>query len=204
MFKGNLRQKNSCLKNFGPRTQPYGRHIPIPSTFYVPTEPHRGHASRIFCCLLYFLLLLLLPVAVLIATFDVNCVFYGSLHFLISFYCQPHFLLPLSLPLLLPTTFSTATFPATSTVNHILYCHFYCHFYCQPHFLLPLLLPVVLPATFFTATFTASRIFCIEYPPLNQLAANRNSWCITATLLLIEGYEVRTRLKEHRPDNVGQ
>ena len=109
---------------------------------YFCSEPHRGHASRIFCCLLHFVLPLPLPVAVLAATFDVNCIFYGSLIFLML--------------ALLPVTFFTATFAitftATSTASHIFHCHFHCHFYCQPHFLLPLLLPVVLPVTFFTAT----------------------------------------------------
>ena len=107
------------------------------------TKPHRGHASRIFCCLLHFLLPLLLPVAVLTATFDVNCIFYGSLHFLML--------------ALLPATFFiatfAATFTATSSANHIFYCHFYCHFYCQPHFLLPLLLPSCI----------ASHIFCSHF-----------------------------------------
>ena len=39
MFKENLPKKEPCLENFRPKTHPYGRHIPTPSTCYVTLPP---------------------------------------------------------------------------------------------------------------------------------------------------------------------
>ena len=36
MVMENQPKGGPCLENFGPKTHPYGQHIPMPSTYYVP------------------------------------------------------------------------------------------------------------------------------------------------------------------------
>ena len=36
MFMENCQKRDPCSENFGPETHPYGRHILVPSTCYVP------------------------------------------------------------------------------------------------------------------------------------------------------------------------